>query len=185
MSRAVPDSPSTDLPITVVDMPGYQTSGGARLGLTHCPGRCGGAYGQRNLDADLATIDAFGAEILITLVEAHEFHRLGVPDFADQARRRSFRWYHVPIPDFGTPSATTWPAWDAARDDVRHVIDRGGCLALHCAAGLGRTGTIAAKLLSERGLTADAAIAEIRRLRPGTIETAEQVEFVVRGPRLL
>jgi protein-tyrosine phosphatase len=172
--------PDHTLPITVINVPG-----GARLGLSHCPGRCGGTYGQRDLLADLASIEDFGADVLLTLVEAHEFDRLGVPAFAEAARRRSFRWHHVPIPDFGTPAAAAWTAWGPARGDVRRVIDGGGRLALHCAAGLGRTGTIAAKLLSERGLTPDEAIAEVRLRRRGTIETPAQVDFVLHGPRLL
>ncbi len=168
------------LPITVLDVPG-----GARLGLMHCPGRCGGAYGQRHLVADLDAVEAFGADIMITLVEANEFAHLGVTDFEAMAERRSFRWHHVPIPDYGVPSFATWSAWDTARGDVHAVIKGGGRIALHCAAGLGRTGMIAAKLLSELGFTPQAAIVEVRRLRPGAIETEAQVAFVLDGPRLL
>jgi protein-tyrosine phosphatase len=175
MSRA-----DRTLQISVVEVPG-----GALLGLSHCPGRCGGTYGQRELSADLASIEDFGADVLLTLIEEQEFTRLGVPNFAAEARDRQFTWHHVPIPDFGVPSAATWAAWGTARDDVRRVIKTGGRLALHCAAGLGRTGTIAAKILSESGMTVDEAIAEVRRCRPGTIETAAQMDFVVRGPQLL
>jgi len=53
----------------------------------------------------------------------------------------------------------------------------------HCAAGLGRTGTVVAKLLTDSfGLTADEAITQVRQARPGTIETAAQADFV-HGPR--
>ena len=171
---------SAGLAITTIDLPG-----GGHLGLTHCPGRCGGNYGTRDLDADLATIEAWGADVLISLVEGHEFHRLGVPTFVDSVQRRRFRWHHVPIPDFGTPSADTWAAWSKTRDDVRALVTERGRIALHCAAGLGRTGTIAAKLLSECGLSADDAIARVRAMRPGTIETADQMTFVRQGAKLL
>jgi ADP-ribosyl-[dinitrogen reductase] hydrolase len=171
---------SAALLITTIDLPG-----GGHLGLTHCPGRCGGAYGQRHLDDDLAAIEAWGADLLISLVEAREFARLGVPTFVDSVQRRSFRWHHVPIPDFGVPSPATLTAWDSIRGDVRALIDQRGRIGLHCAAGLGRTGTIAAKILSECGLSADDAIARVRDLRPGTIETAQQLAFVHDGARLL
>lgn len=52
-------------------------------------------------------------------------------------------------------------------------------VAVHCALGFGRTGTmLACYLVKERGLTAGDAIAEIRRLRPGSIETYEQEKAV-------
>lgn len=50
---------------------------------------------------------------------------------------------------------------------------------VHCALGFGRTGTmLACYLVKERGLAAGDAIAEIRRLRPGSIETYEQEKAV-------
>lgn len=50
---------------------------------------------------------------------------------------------------------------------------------VHCALGFGRTGTmLACYLVKERALAAGDAIAEIRRLRPGSIETYEQEKAV-------
>lgn len=50
---------------------------------------------------------------------------------------------------------------------------------MHCTLGFGRTGTmLACYLVKERGLCAGDAIAEIRRLRPGSIETYEQEKAV-------
>lgn len=50
---------------------------------------------------------------------------------------------------------------------------------VHCALGFGRTGTmLACYLVKEQGLAAGDAIAEIRRLRPGSIETYEQEKAV-------
>ena len=46
---------------------------------------------------------------------------------------------------------------------------------VHCLAGQGRTGTILAAWLLQSGLSADDAIAEIRALAPGAIESAPQV----------
>ncbi|EHH50422.1 hypothetical protein EGM_01252, partial [Macaca fascicularis] len=56
---------------------------------------------------------------------------------------------------------------------------RGEAVGVHCALGFGRTGTmLACYLVKERGLAAGDAIAEIRRLRPGSIETYEQEKAV-------
>jgi len=78
---------------------------------------------------------------------------------------------HLPVPDFTAPSIeqlnTFIATFKRARDQQRAV-------GVHCTAGLGRTGTFMAGYFVSEGMTADEAIAEIRRLRPGSVETAAQ-----------
>ena len=51
-------------------------------------------------------------------------------------------------------------------------------VAVHCTAGLGRTGVVLACYFTAKGLTAQNAIARVRRMRPGSVETDEQAEAV-------
>lgn len=67
--------------------------------------------------------------------------------------------------------------------DIVHVIDsvvgQGGRVAVHCHAGLGRTGLVCAAYMVYRdGMDPSAAVALVRKNRPGAIQTERQEAFV-------
>lgn len=84
------------------------------------------------------------------------------PEYHAEASRGTlpFRWMLVPMRNFGLPED---PA--AFRRDIATLAQalRGGeVVMLHCAAGLGRTGTAAACLLKALGLEAGEALQRVR-----------------------
>ena len=72
----------------------------------------------------------------------------------------SFRWTHLPMQDFGLSAAVD--DYRQAIDSVAQTVRGGGVLLLHCAAGIGRTGTSAACLLKRLGLPAPVALQRVR-----------------------
>jgi len=77
----------------------------------------------------------------------------------------------LPVRDFHPP---TPQQLDEAVEFVDRTVVLGGACAVHCMGGLGRTGTVIAAWLVHRGRLAREAIDEVRRRRPGSIETREQ-----------
>ncbi len=184
MPHPLHDPHGTDDPTTGalhIDM--VQLPSGGTLGLCHCPGRSGtdgrGRRWRRDLADDLAAIEAWGARIVVTLIESQEFVSLGVPSFAQAVCGYAFAWRHVTIPDMRPPQAQALQAWQKSGPAVLAALRRGERVLVHCAAGLGRTGTMAAKLLVEFGVPPAEAISRVRAARPGTLETAEQEAFVL------
>ena len=182
--RHPPDSElSGPLRIAEVPIPGSGT-----LGITHCPGRntidSAGCRWKRSLRDDLRGLTAWGADVVLTLVEDHEFARLGVPEFATEMRGAGLAWYHLPIPDMAVPGKAFDEAW--ARDGARILgsLRAGERVLVHCAGGFGRSGMVAAKLLAALGASATQAAVAVRRARPGAIETDGQPDFVLHGPSL-
>jgi ADP-ribosyl-[dinitrogen reductase] hydrolase len=157
--------------------------GGGRLGLTFCPGKyqpdaVSGAW-ARCLHADLDVVLAWGASHVVTLNEGHELEALRVPGLGVEVARRGLEWLHLPIVDRQVPDAVFEGLWPAASSALHAALASGRGVLIHCKGGLGRTGTIAARLLIEHGLGAEEAIRAVRAVRPGAIENARQEGYVL------
>ena len=158
-------------------------SGGV-VGLCCCPGhRLTPRFVQPSLhtfEQDLDTIAAFGARKLVTLMQADELRYIGLdPElFEREVSRRGLVWLHIPIRNLDVPGADWETRWGDVGKDLHADLAGGGRFVMHCYAGVGRTGTVGARLLIESGMDPVRAIAAIRAARPGSIETAQQESYV-------
>lgn len=144
-----------------------ETPGGGRIGLT--------AFPQLH---ELQDFRIWRVTALVTLVEARELAFLGSKDLGKMAASYGLAWHHLPVSDMAAPDAAFERLWAQSGPALRKTLRGGGKIIVHCRAGLGRTGMIAARLLVEMGISPDKAIAAVRAARPGAIETAEQEEHV-------
>ncbi len=155
-----------------------------RIGITFCPGKHdrGAATGvwARDLAADLDAIAAWGAQVVLTLVEPAELVALQVPHLGRDVQARGMAWQHLPIADFSVPNEAFERQWAVQGQAVRALLRSGGDVLVHCKGGLGRAGMMAARLLAELGLEPQEAIRMVRRARKGAIETPSQLDVVRR-----
>ncbi len=160
-------------------------SAGGRIGITFAPGKQqpGGLTGAhlRDLKADLDVIAAWNAAVVVTLVEPHELDSLGITTLGAEVRCRHMEWHHWPIQDYSVPDAAFEAAWPARSLMLRTLLACGGRVLIHCKGGLGRAGTISARLLVEGGMAPGDAIRAIRAVRPDAIETGPQERWVAVG----
>ena len=156
------------------------------IGITFCPGKRGESYGgfrwERNLETDLNLIALWRADAVVTLIEDHEFEMLGVAQLGLQVLARGMEWHHLAIKDVAPPDTRFEEGWVASGPPLRGILRRGGKVLVHCRGGLGRAGTVAARLLVEFGVPHIDAIANVRRARVGAIETQEQMQYVLKLP---
>ncbi|ODT55081.1 MAG: hypothetical protein ABS59_04455 [Methylobacterium sp. SCN 67-24] len=168
-------------PVSTIALPGIA----GRLLLSPCPGRwAASAASDREASAavidDLAHIALLGADGVLSLVEAQELPG-GPAHFAAAVDRAGLRWAHLPIRDFGVPDDGFALSWQQL--DLLARLRAGESWAIHCRAGLGRTGTIAAQLLVEAGQSPADAIATIRRQHAAAaVETAAQTDYLMKLP---
>jgi atypical dual specificity phosphatase len=100
---------------------------------------------------------------------------LNIPGDARIYADAGFGFFPLPIPDGDAPS------FGQADELVRFIdaqLAQDHSVAVHCAAGLGRTGTVLAAYLIAKGSSASNAIAKVRAVEPAAIETRRQIQFL-------
>lgn len=132
-----------------------QLAGTPRPGVVH------------ELEHDLKALQRMGVTTLITLTEA-PLEAAVLADFAIDNE-----WF--PMPDMQPPTAEQAEAL-CRTIDTR--LARGEVVAVHCHAGLGRTGTVLAAWLIWHGATALAALEQARRIEPRWVQAEAQVDFL-------
>lgn len=120
------------------------------------------------MDHDLALLKRMGITLLINLTE-HDFP-------ADALRRHGLKGFAVKIEDRRAPPLL-WAKLLLAK--MERFLRDGETIAVHCLAGLGRTGTVLCAWLIREGLTAEEALRRLRAIDPGFVQSREQEDLLV------
>jgi atypical dual specificity phosphatase len=85
---------------------------------------------------------------------------------------------HLPVRDMSAPSLDLL---EAAVETISNAKESGMAVAVHCMAGIGRTGTVLAAYFVNEGLTAEDAIRKVRQLRRGRVRRTPAKEILTRA----
>ncbi len=141
------------MPFRALELPAQPGLG--RVWLSSMPGRL------EPWPAFLREARERGLQQVLCLNPMFEIERLS-PSYAAAitAGALPFRWTHLPMQDFGLAEALD--PYRAGIDEVAATVRGGGVVLLHCAAGIGRTGTSAACLLKRLGASTPVALQRVR-----------------------
>lgn len=126
------------------------------------------------IDQDLQALQRVGVTVLVSLTQT--------PMDATVLGAYGIRNIASPIPDMHAPPAEQ--ALDICRD-IDTCLRAGEVVAVHCRAGLGRTGTVLACYLIWEGSNALDALDAVRRVEPKWVQSEEQVTFLEEFDRFL
>lgn len=147
---------------------------GGRLGLCGLPGLGG------DLASDIAAMIDWQPGIVLSMTEQHEMEEGGCGNLSQILARSDIPWIHLPIADFGALNSADGANWPPVSARLHRLLDEDRGVLLHCRGGQGRSGMIALRLLVERGEEPGEALKRLRDVRPGAVETAEQLEWASR-----
>ncbi len=130
-----------------------------------------------------AALGRVGATTIVCLVERREIADRYPEYVAWLDAQSTARVVEFPIADLHMPSAGA-PATEGFITGLLDRLWRGDGLIIHCAAGIGRSGTTAVALLIRLGMPLEAALAHVRAHRPmGGPEVGAQLDFVTEVAR--
>ncbi|PHQ23637.1 ABC transporter [Marinobacter guineae] len=121
----------------------------------------------QDLEYDLVALKRVGITTLVTLTETE-------PD-TDALNAHGIENIWSPFKDMGAPSITQTVELCKT---IQALCNDGGVVAVHCRAGLGRTGTILACCLIWDGMSALDSLEKVRRIEPRWVQSEAQVEFL-------
>jgi len=119
------------------------------------------------LKRDLDLLCKQGVRAVVSLTEQ--------PLQEDQLRAKNIAYLHLPIADMQPPTLEDIIEFT---EFIERVENNKWPVVVHCGAGMGRTGTMLAVYLVNGGDSAREALAQVRKKRPGSVETAEQEAIV-------
>lgn len=122
---------------------------------------------MESLDYDLRALKRVGTRHLINLCEE--------PPDLEINQELDMEWHHFPVTDMKAPTIAETRRWCTRIDKW---LDASQPVVIHCRAGIGRTGTLAAAYLIHRNISAQEALDYVRGIHTRYVQSEEQEQFL-------
>ena len=146
-----------------------------QLWISHYPGKIGMEDKIIQAEMDLLELKKKNIDTVVSLLEKKELKPLNVSTLFEVIKKHKFTHYYFPIKDKSVPKKNV--ELNRLLNDLSFKIRQNKKILLHCNAGLGRSGLIAALLCKKLGISENP-ISYIRKHRPGSIETKDQEKMI-------
>jgi len=118
-----------------------------------------------------------GIDVVVSLLHRYEADELDIVDEESLCRTHGIRYRSFPIQDRGTPESV--PEFLALVDEIAKSLKEGLAVAVHCRAGIGRSGLLAATILLELGIPVSDVFAVVSKARGLTVpDTSGQIDWL-------
>jgi protein-tyrosine phosphatase len=144
---------------------------GMRLALMPRP------RGGEWLADEIAGYQRFGIQTVVSLLEEHEARELDLADEQSLCRAANLQFISFPIADRGVPRNVV--EFTKLVESIALRLRSGDSVAIHCRAGIGRSGLVGACVLGTYGIAPDAAFTMLRLARGVAVpDTDAQADWV-------
>jgi protein-tyrosine phosphatase len=129
------------------------------------------------LDDEIAGLQQSGIHLVVSLLEPAEIQEVALTHESEICARHGIEYVSFPMPDRGLPPS--YQAMTSLITSLQRQLEQGKGVAIHCRAGIGRSGVVAACVFLHRGWTPDQALAVIARDRRVPVpDTPEQHQWI-------
>ncbi|EGL2796208.1 tyrosine-protein phosphatase [Klebsiella pneumoniae] len=146
---------------------------GARLIFTPCPGTRG-----VSLADSLKSLKEAGAQAVITMMTLAELSENQADALPSLCADLHMDWFHLPVQDSCAPEESFEQAFAREKTSLLALVRSGGTLVIHCHGGSGRTGMMAAVLMLESGYQPAQVKKQVQLIRPKSLTSPVQVNFL-------
>lgn len=114
---------------------------------------------------------------VVSLLQFDEVNALGLANEASECRNFEIEYLNFQIKDHGTPKF--FVPYNQLIEKLASDVQQGKNIAIHCYAGIGRTGLTAASILIKLGMQVDMALIDLSGVRGLRVpETLEQITWL-------
>jgi protein-tyrosine phosphatase len=157
--------------MSVAELYWVETKPGGRLAVAPRP------RGGEWLEDEIRSWKSGGVDVVVCLMEDWELAELDLSRESETCRAQGLSFIHFPIRDRGMPESAASVCMLAQTIAQHRASDRN--VLIHCRAGIGRTGLVAACCLVADGVAAGEAFARIAEARGFPVpDTEDQMRWV-------